>query len=192
MRNANFANLKSNFSEKNVDCVHQSSSQLAVLPFPCCSVFSFLLELANIWLFTNHFSLALFAYQIDLEWTKCKWESGSPGEFLGETMWVLSSKWSPTSVLCAPGRQCEFEMQWGENIYLLQRDVVCVWTDFWLGESRNLMIHFCTVWAQPQRNLYKPIESASVTLPPTMSLIHSLIRHNVLGWAFFVFGVSSG
>lgn len=88
------------------------------------------------------FLISPFAYQIDLEWTKCKWESGSPGEFLREAMWALSSKWGPTSVFCAPpGRQCKFEMQWGENIYLLPREVVCVWTDFWLAESRNLVVH---------------------------------------------------
>lgn len=44
-------------------------------------------------------------------------------------------------VLCSCGRQCKFEMQRGENTYLLQREVVCVWTDFCLGESRNLVIH---------------------------------------------------
>lgn len=87
------------------------------------------------------FLISPFAYQIDLGWTKCKWASGSPGEFLGEATWVLSSKWSPTSVFCAPGRLCKFEMQWGKNIYLLQREAGCVWTDFWLGGSRNLEIH---------------------------------------------------
>lgn len=98
------------------------------------------------------FLISPLAYQIDLEWTKCKWESGSPGEFLGEATWVLSSKWSPTSVFCTPGRQCKLEMQWGKNIYLLQREVVCVWTDFCLGESRNLVIHLLhSVGTAPQK-----------------------------------------
>lgn len=89
------------------------------------------------------FLISPFAYQMDLEWTKCKWESGSPGEFLGEAMWVLSSKWSPTSELCAPGRQWKFAMQGGENIHLLQRETsVCLclgrfltWREQELGDS---------------------------------------------------------
>lgn len=152
-----------------------------MLPFPCCCVFSFLLELANIWLFTNHFSLALFAYQINLEWTKCKWESGSPGEFLRETMWVLLSKWSPTSVFRAPGRQCEFEMQWGKA-FICYKGMLSVFGQ--ISDLERAGIWWFTSAQCGHSHTETYIKSICDSLSPTMSLIHSLIRHSVLGWTF--------
>lgn len=115
------------------------------------------------------FLISPFAYQIDLEWTKCEWESGSPGEFLREATWVLSSKWSPTSVFCAPVEgSVSLKCNEGKTLICCNGRLSVFGQISVLERAGIWWFTFCTVWAQPHRNLDKVCGWLS---PPTMSLV---------------------
>lgn len=124
------------------------------------------------------FLISPFAYQIDLEWAKCKWESGSPGEFLREgthpsevphLCFVLLE--GSVSLKCSEGRHSSATKG---GCLCLGRFLT--WREQEFGDSPS---------AQPHRSLYKVYLWLS---SPTMSLIKSSIRHNILGWAFQCLG----
>lgn len=147
MRNANFANLKSNFSEKNVKC----SSKV----FPVSSASLPMLELANIWLFTNHFSLALLLIKLILDELNANEKVEALGSCLGRPREFSHPSEAPHLCFVLLEGCVSLNCSEGKTFICYKGRLAVFGQISDLGGAGIWRFTFCTAWAQPHGNLYR-------------------------------------